>query len=247
MSIYSSTRNIDVVILCGGLGKRLRSVVSDKPKPMAQIGNRPFLDILLSYISSFGFKRFILCIGYKGKFIKDYYKNKSNSLEIFFSEEEELLGTAGAVKNAEPMIKSKTFLIMNGDSFCKVNFMDFLNFHYKKKAFCSIVLVKSEKTSEFGVIEIDDSNKIVSFKEKVKTEGKSLINAGIYLFEKDIFSMIPNGKSYSMEYDLFPSLVSKRFYGYISEADLLDIGTPEGYKRAEAMLSSLEDFLLREL
>ena len=111
--------NIDTVILAGGLGTRLKSVLNDKPKCLAPINGKPFIDILLDYCIKQGFKRFILCVGYLKEQIIEYLNNRSDC-EIIFSEEDEPLGTAGAIKNSEPFIKSDPILIMNGDSFINV-------------------------------------------------------------------------------------------------------------------------------
>lgn len=231
-------KKIDVLILCGGLGKRLKSVVSDRPKPMAEIDGHPFLDILIDYVASYGFQRFILCVGYRADIIKQYYRKKSKLVTILFSEESKPLGTAGAVKNAQKIIKSNPFLVMNGDSFCKINLHQFLNFHLSKRALLSIALVKSKKTAEFGVVKLGDSQQIIEFDEKGKAGCSNLINAGIYLFEKEVLSKIPKDKNYSLEYNLFPRM--KKCYGYITEGIFVDIGIPEEYKRAKRILQIKE-------
>ena len=97
MDFSSKANDIDVVILCGGLGTRLNPFIKNQPKAMVEIGDRPFLDILVKYISSFGHKRFILCTGHKSRYIENYYQNKKDSLEYIFSIEQKPLGTAGAV------------------------------------------------------------------------------------------------------------------------------------------------------
>ena len=113
-------KSTDVYILCGGMGKRLRSVIKNNPKPMVGIGEKPFLDIIIDYMADFGFRRFILGLGYKAEVFKRYYKNfKPKDLEIEFCEEKTPLGTGGAVKKAKKLIISRSFLVLNGDSFCK--------------------------------------------------------------------------------------------------------------------------------
>lgn len=225
--------NIDVVILCGGRGTRLQSIVSDRPKPMAEIEGRPFLDILINYIKGFGFKRFILSVCHMSDFIKSYYRDKLHSLEIIFSCENEPLGTGGAVKFAEIFICSDPFLVMNGDSFCPVDMNQFIDFHNQKDALLSMVIVESNDSKDFGQIILDDSQRIIRFEEKKKRNGKSFINAGIYLFKRDILSLIPPNIKYSLEYDLFPTLVGKKLYGFITKEKLIDIGTPERYEQAQ--------------
>lgn len=235
-------KDMDVIILCGGLGKRLQSVVSDKPKPMAEIGDRPFLDILIDYIASYGFRRFILCIGHKSDVIKKYYyQGKNSSLDILFSEEKELLGTAGAIKNAEKLILSDPFLAMNGDSFCQVELDKFVDFHIAKKALATIVLTKIEENKDCGLVVISSSGKIKSFTEKTKIDdsGSGFVNAGIYIFQRDILSLIPKDKNYSLEYNLFPAIIEKGIYGYTTRANLIDIGTPERYEKAKKYLAKI--------
>lgn len=239
MSNVIETGGIDVVILCGGLGKRLRPILNDRPKAMAEINNRPFLDILIDYISSFGFRRLILCIGYLGNAIKQYYQNKKTHFEIIFSEEKNSLGTAGAVKNAEPFIRSTPFLVMNGDSFCPLNVHKFLTFHIAKQSELSQVLVKMKKTSCNGMVKLDEASRIVEFAEK-ENKGDSFSNAGVYLFNRSILALIPPDTVYSLEHDLFPSLTQGNFYGYVTEEDFIDIGTPNGYNTAKQRLLRIE-------
>lgn len=228
-------RNIDVVILCGGKGTRLKSVISDRPKPMAEIANKPFLDIIIDYVSSYGLRRFILCVGYMKEKIKEYYAPRGDSLEIVFAEEKILLGTGGAIKNAETLIKSNPFLVMNGDSFCPLNMIDFLNFHMVKKSELTVALSKIEGNGDYGVVMIDGQNRITAFNEK-KSVKNAFINTGIYIFNRSIFSIIPSNTVYSLEYNLFPNFTSREFYGYITENEFIDIGTSERFKKAIRIL-----------
>ncbi|KPK41110.1 MAG: hypothetical protein AMJ78_06400 [Omnitrophica WOR_2 bacterium SM23_29] len=228
-----SPEKIDVLILCGGEGKRLRGIIEDRPKPMAEIRGRPFLDILIDYIASQGFRRFILCAGYKGEIVRRYYKNKHGSLNILVLKESKLLGTAGAIKNAESIIKSNPFLVMNGDSFCSLDLHKFINFHKEKKASFSMVLVNTKANKDYGVVNIDSSRRIISFSEKIKAKKGVLINSGIYLFGKRIFSVIEAGKKLSLECDIFPRIVAEGFYGYVTKGRFIDIGTPDRYERAK--------------
>lgn len=230
------TEYIDVIILCGGEGSRLRQVISDRPKPMADINGVPFLDILVAYLRQFGFRRFILCTGYMSDFIKKHYPVKDLGYEIVFSEENAPLDTGGAVKNAEKYIKSASFLIMNGDSFCPANLLKFFDFHNKKKALVSMVVVRSDNSGDYGSIILDESGSIVSFVEKAINQNNSYVNAGIYFFRKEIIDRIPPGRKFSLEHDLFPRLSYREFYGYVTEKKLLDIGTPERYEQAKRCL-----------
>lgn len=234
--MVTNLKDIDVLILCGGLGKRLRSIIYDRPKPMAEINHHPFLDFLIDYVFSYGVRKIILCTGYRSNFIKRYYANSNYARKILFSKEHSLLGTAGAIKNAQGLIKSNPFLAMNGDSICRINLNGFLDFHMSKKALVSIALTKNKNIDGVGIIELDDSQKILAFHEKVKNINLNnrFINAGIYIFNKKVFSAIPKNQNYSLEYDLFPNL--NRCYGYVAKKNLFDIGTPKSYKKAKKFL-----------
>lgn len=230
------TQDIDVVVLCGGLGTRLHGVVDDRPKPMIEINGKPFLDILIKYIAHYDFIRFILCTGYKGDFIRRYYENKNGRLKFFISEEKESLGTAGAIKNAEGFIKSDILLVVNGDSLCEIDVKDFLKFHVRKRAFISIVLTSIENPGDFGVIRLNRDQKIISYSEKVPISGNSLANAGIYFFNRKMLEEIPSGEKLSLEYDIFPRILDKGAYGYVTQKVLLDIGTPSRLEIAKDYL-----------
>ena len=229
-------KDIDVVILCGGLGKRLKSVVSDRPKPLAEIDGTAFLDILIKYVAGFGLKRFILCSGYMGDAIKKHYQQIQGRLEIIFSQEEELLGTGGAIRNAQSLIKSNSFLVLNGDSFCKLNLSDFYKFHLKKKALLSIVLSKPADDQNSGVAILDSKARIVKFNEKVKPVKGSYSSAGVYLMEQKIFQLMGKNKIFSLEHDLFSALAGKDCYGYYCKNNFIDIGTPQNLIKASDFL-----------
>ena len=235
----TNLKEIDVVILCGGLGKRLRPVVFNQPKVLAKIGERTFLDILIDNLLLYGFKNIILSVGYLKEQIRNHFDpDKNYDYTLTFSEEEEPLGTGGALKKAKPLIRSNPFMVMNGDSICKVNFRSFFDFHIEKRALLSIVLVRSNTAEDYGSVTLDGSGRITNFNEKVAGESRSenIINAGVYLMEKDIFSYMANQNRFSLEYDLFPKIVNNRCYGFLTESGFIDIGTPERYKKAINLL-----------
>lgn len=234
-SLYRKDNNlekIDVIILCGGLGTRLRPIIINKPKVLAKIGNQTFLDILINNISFYSFKNIILCIGHLKDHIKRYFDYHSGYYNIKFSDEDEPLGTGGALKNAEPLIKSDPFIVMNGDSICNIDFRKFLDFHINKKALLSMVLSKSTISKDYGNVILDESLRIINFKEKPIDSNEILINAGIYIMQKDIFFHMPDRKFFSLEYDLFPKLYGDMCFGFITDSEVIDIGTPERYRRA---------------
>jgi len=231
--IENKLRDIDVVVLCGGIGSRLAEVVNDRPKPMAEINHQPFLDILIDYFTGFGFRRFVLCAGYMSEVIQDYYDQKSSMVELIISYEHTPLGTAGSVKNAEEFIQSDPFLVTNGDSFCSVNLAEFYNFHSSRQALLSIAVVESEETADRGLVTLDSLQRIVSFEEKEQAQKQGYVNAGIYFFQKELLSSIPANIKYSLEYDLLPGLTNHRSFAFVSREELIDIGTPQRYERAK--------------
>lgn len=224
---------IDVVILCGGFGSRLAKIVNDRPKPMARINRQPFLDILIDYFAKFGLRRFVLCTGYMSEVIQEHYSQKSGPLEFVFSDEQTPLGTAGCIKNAQKFLQSDTFLVANGDSFCPVNLSEFYNFHLLRQSLMTIAVTESEKTENGGMVRFDDSQRIVGFEEKKLNCRTGYINTGIYLFQKNILSLIPENIKYSLEYDLFPKLIKHDSYAFIIRKKLIDIGTPKRYEWAK--------------
>ena len=231
---YKNKQDIDVFILCGGRGKRLKRLWRDAPKPMIKIGNRPFLEIIFDYLASFGFRRFILGTGYKADFVEDYYHNhKRPGLKILFSRESRPLDTGGAIKKARRLIKTDPFMVLNGDSFCKFNPLLMLEFHRQKKSLISILLRKVSGGKDFGEVKINNSYCIIKFNEKDSQAEKCLINAGVYIFSKDIFKLMPSQSKFSLEKDFFPKLTGKKIFGYPCQGFFIDIGTPQRYAQAE--------------
>ncbi len=231
-------KHIDVVILCGGLGKRLKNIISDRPKPMAEIEGRPFIQFLIECFSNFGVERFILCTGYKDNIIRQYFQDRYDDKEILISKEDKSLGTGGAIKHAIPIIYSNPFFVINGDSFCKLNIYDFHKFHVLKKALVSIALVKVKNAERFGYVNVDTLGSITKFHEKTGSIQQGLINAGIYLMNKDVFSYLKEYPNiFSLEHDLFPRLINKGLFGMKSDCQyFMDIGTPEGFFRAQKLI-----------
>lgn len=214
--------NIDVVILCGGKGSRLRSVVSDRPKPMAEINGHVFLDLLIEYLASFGFKRFILCAGYMGQMIEDYYKDDARVSVVI---EQDLLGTGGALKNIENKIETETVLVLNGDTYCQLDYADICAQHLKTDAALTIVLSVKHDIEDAGVVDLSEDNRLVRYREKVFCD-KGHISAGIYIMKKEYLKNIPSAEVSSLEKDIFPVNLGNAF-AYVTDKEFYDIGTPE--------------------
>jgi NDP-sugar pyrophosphorylase family protein len=231
--------NTDVLILCGGFGKRLRQAVSDRPKPMAKVNQRPFLDIVINHFRNFGLKRFILCTGYMSDCIEDYYQNrKDKDISLFISYEQSPLGTAGAIANARELIITDPFFVTNGDSFCDVDIDKMADFHSDKNS-SATVAVTDVDTSDCGKVKMDKNQKIIDFNEKNPAVKFGYVNTGIYLFSKTILSALPENKKYSLEYDVFPKL--QNCHGYVTHSRIYDIGTPQKLADAEKMIQAKTD------
>ena len=225
---------VDAVILCGGLGTRLRSLAPDKPKVLMPFGDRTFLDILMESLSVAGITRVVLSVGYlKEQIISRYEKTPG----IVFAEETSPLGTGGALKNAAKCIKSKSVLVMNGDSiFTGLDLSTFHEFHAKQKGDISIALAKPRTEKDFGVVTLTDDGRILNFAEKTDPGERGLMNGGVYFIQTHILDSIPDGPS-SIEHDLFPRFAGKSLYGFFSTGEVIDIGTPERYEHAKTVLA----------
>lgn len=223
---------LDVIILAGGLGTRLREVVSDVPKVMAPINGRPFLDISLSFLNKWDcIDRVTIAVGYMAhKIISEYQNSNNYNFKIFFSEEKELLGTGGAIKRALKYAETDNVLALNGDTYIDVNLKDFIEFHKSKNADMTIVLKEVENANRYGLVKIDDNKKVIFFREKQPASERGYINAGMYVFERRLFDSIEDGKVLSLERELLPVFLERLVYGYITDRKFIDIGVPESYK-----------------
>jgi len=233
------TQPCDVVILCGGAGTRLRDVVADRPKPMADVSGMPFLSLLIEHIASFGFRRFVLCVGHKSEVIESYFRSGCGDVSIVLSREQAPLGTGGALWNARPMIHGRTFVALNGDSFCPVDYPCCLQFHAARSASATIAVTPVRDAAEYGTVEVADQGRIASFGEKSRRE-KGLVNAGVYAFETEVLDRLTWPVPFSLERDVFPCMAANgRLSGWRTAGPLLDIGTPERYRDAQSRLIPL--------
>jgi NDP-sugar pyrophosphorylase family protein len=227
-------RNIDVVILAGGFGTRLRSVFSDRPKVLVPINGVPFLKCYLEWLRSFGAQRIILSLGHMAEMVQDFVKNENwNGLEIAANVETTPLGTGGAVRACLPLMKSETALVTNGDSVTRLDLARFTEFHQRKNARLSMVLTHQPQVSSSGLVETDANDAVISFTEKPAgaTSG-GYINAGLYLIQRAAIQEIPADKPVSIEKDVFPKFCGRGFFAMKGEFPFIDIGTPESYQRA---------------
>ena len=224
--------DITAIILVGGLGTRLQSVVSDRPKALARIGNRPFLTFLLDQLAAAKAREVVLCTGYMADQIHEALGKTYRSLKIIYSRESKPLGTGGALRRALPHFNSDPVLIMNGDSFVDADLTAYVNWFFEQRCEASLLLVKVPNTSRYGKVLLGANGCLSAFEEKGLNSGPGWINAGIYIMKKSLVASMPAAIAFSLEREFFPRLLSKRFYGYCSTGRFIDIGTPQSLHRA---------------
>ena len=224
-------------LLCGGAGTRLRPVLADRPKSMAPISGTPFLELLLESLRSQGLGDVILGTGYMGEKIENYFGDGSKfGIRIRYSKEQEPLGTAGALKLAEPLI-SDPVLVLNGDSYVDWKLVPMLELFTAKNADLVIVVQAVADVDRYGSVALDQEGRVTQFVEKGAAAGPGLINAGVYLIRKQIVRDLPADTAISLEREIFPRLLNGRVYGLISRGLFIDIGMPDDFNRAQTLLA----------
>ncbi len=229
---------IRAFVICGGQGTRIRSVLADRPKSMALVSGKPFLQLLLDRISCQGVTDVILGTGYMAEKIETYFATGSEiALQIRYSHEHEPLGTGGALKLAESLI-TDPILVLNGDSYVEWNLRQMLNLFATKDTAMVMVLQAVADVTRYGSVELDENSRITAFVEKGAYKGPGLINAGVYLLRRQIVRELPAGAKMSLEKDVFPHLIRRGVYGLVCRGLFIDIGIPEDLTRAQTLLAS---------
>lgn len=222
----------EAVILCGGKGTRLRSIVHEFPKSLAPVGTKVFLDLLVESLIEQKIKKIIFSVGYmKEKIIKRYSGLKE--IQVFFSEEEAPLGTGGAVKNSVQYVSKNFFLVINGDSYIDILYKDLIK-NIKMEKADALVLVKKNNSSrsDVGLFEISKNHKkIIGFSELNINDINKYINCGVYILNKKCFEN-EELDEFSLESYFLPKIIQKSFVTpFLSESSLYDIGTPDRYSQ----------------
>lgn len=231
----------EAIILAGGKGTRLQSVVADLPKPMAPVRNKPFLEFQLNYLQKQGVKSAVLSVGYKHESIIDHFGQNYGGLELRYAIEDQPLGTGGGIKLAAQMLQSDSAFVLNGDSIFEANLEAFSQFHSNKNTLLSITLLPLKEFDRYGTVEIDNDSRITAFKEKRPMQ-EGMISSGIYAMSNQIWSEFEFPEVFSFEKDLMEKYCgSNAFYGYVEDAYFLDIGIPEDYERAQTEFGRFEN------
>ncbi len=229
---------MDAMVLAGGKGTRLQTVVSDRPKPMAEVAGRPFVEWLLLALRAQGVRRAVLATGYKGEMVEAYFGDGARlGLEVAYAHETVPLGTGGAARHALEQVKTDHMLVLNGDSFCSFDVRHLVEAHHRARAAVTLWLVPMDDCRRYGAVDVADDGQVRSFHEKSAELGAGLINVGVYLFDRRTLEDIPTGRAVSLEHDTFPALIGHGLCATVGEGPFLDIGTPESYASAERFLA----------
>lgn len=231
---------MQAIILAGGLGTRLKSVVSDKPKVLSLVAEKPFLNYIIQYLLQQGIHHFIFSLGHLADHVVDFLNENYSNLNYQIVIEETPLGTGGGIKKAMEYVTEDNFFIINADTFFDVSLKDMMGVHLQNNADCTIALKQMNYYDRYGTVIIDEKNTIVSFKEKQFTD-HGLINGGYIIFNKSFYNMasqnLPVVFSYEKEI-LEKNVASTIIKGFISDGYFIDIGIPEDYLKAQKVFKS---------
>jgi D-glycero-alpha-D-manno-heptose 1-phosphate guanylyltransferase len=229
----------DAIVLAGGRGTRLSSVVSDRPKVLAEVLGRPVLTFLLDRLERAGIRRTILAVGYMADMVEDAIGSRHNSMEILYSKEVQPLGTGGGLQLASSLLQSSHALVFNGDSFCQLDLAGMVDVHNRQSAMGTIAVIGVPDAGRYGRVQTGPDQRIIKFEEK-QAGGSGSINAGIYLVPSSALRTIPAGQPISLEREIFPVWVEQGLFAFEAEGPFLDIGLPETYAQASHFFEELE-------
>jgi mannose-1-phosphate guanylyltransferase len=229
---------VKAMILAGGMSTRLYPLTKQVPKPLVPIAGEPNSGHLMRYLRSFGIEEVAINVHYLAdKIVERFGDGSAYGVKLTYLHEDVLLGSAGGVKQMQDFLKDDTFVVIGCDEITDMRLDALLAFHKKREAIASIGLVHSDDVTQYGVVVVDDSGRILDFQEKPArgTERSQLVNTGVYVFEPSIFERIPAGEFWDFGKNVFPDLQrdAAPFYGMeMAGAYWRDIGTPGEYRRA---------------
>lgn len=235
-----ATHQVDAVVLVGGKGTRLRPLTLSAPKPMLPTAGLPFLTHLLSRIAAAGIEHVILGTSYKpAVFEAEFGDGSALGLQIEYVTEEHPLGTGGGIANVAGKLRNDTAMVFNGDVLSGADLAQLLDFHRSNRADVTLQLVRVGDPRAFGCVPTNEEDRVVAFLEKTEDPPTDQINAGCYVFERNVIDRIPQGREVSVEREVFPALLADgdcKIYGYVDASYWRDMGTPEDFVRGSADL-----------
>ena len=231
--------DVDAIVLVGGQGTRLRPLTLSAAKPMLPTAGVPFLEHLLSRIRALGVRRVVLGTSYKAETFAEYFGDGERfGLDIRYVVEKEPLGTGGAIRNVLDQVSAPTAMIFNGDILSGVDLGSLLATHKEKSADVTLHLVKVADPRAFGSVPTDADGRVQAFLEKTDDPPTDQINAGCYVFSREVIEAIPAGRVVSVERETFPGLLAagRRVFGHVDRSYWLDLGTPAAFVQGSADL-----------
>jgi NDP-sugar pyrophosphorylase family protein len=237
-------QTLDVLILAGGLGTRLQSVLRDVPKLLAPIGDRPYVAYLLAWLRSFGARRIVLSLGYKAEAVTDYLREQENlGLDLETIIEPHPLGTAGAIRFARASLRTDPVLALNGDSCVNADLCAFIERYRAERLRASILCTGVDDAGRYGRVVVDDDRRISEFVEKDPNfHGRATVNAGAYLLSARLLDDIASGNAVSLEHDIFECEPPGTLGAFVGNFDFVDIGTPVSLVGAKPVLDRFVTF-----
>ena len=231
---------MQAIILAGGLGTRLRSVVNDLPKCMAPVAGKPFLHYVIQHLLQQGVDQFIFSVGYLSEPIEHFLAESYPSLKYQLSTEQEPLGTGGAIQLGAKKATTENVLVLNGDTLFSVDVKQILDTHLEKQAACTLSLKPMDNFDRYGVVEFNKQGIIISFKEKqFYTAG--YINGGVYALNVKQFLQEGLPGKFSFEKDYLEKKVNEnKFYGIVQDKYFIDIGIPADYEKAQREFANMK-------
>ncbi|MEW6436071.1 MAG: sugar phosphate nucleotidyltransferase [Pseudomonadota bacterium] len=225
----------DLVILCGGKGSRLKSVISDVPKPMAPVAGHPFLEILLSYFCDLGFENAILSIGHMASVISDHFGDKFRRLNLHYCVDPEPLGTGGAARAAAKLCKTETVLVCNGDTFVEFDLQQAMPLWERTRS-PIVFALRVPDAERYGRIHIDENSEAHFIGRGHPGEG--FISSGVCLTPRALFLSDDTPIPFSFEDFLFDSQRRGKIFAIEAGGRFIDIGIPEDYHAAQHLFQS---------
>jgi mannose-1-phosphate guanylyltransferase len=224
------------VVLIGGKGTRLRPITYAVPKAMVPLGNRPYIRYLVDSMREAGLDGAVFSMGYLPDPIREYFSGQDlGGFSLEYAVEDSPLGTAGGIKNVEDHLEDGPFVATNGDVLTSLDLREVVEAHRDSGALATITLTSVEDPTAYGLVEVDHELRVRRFVEKpgIDEVHTSLINAGVYVLEREVLNMIPRGREVSIEREIFPELQAMgKLRAYVSSAYWKDIGTPRSYLAA---------------
>jgi NDP-sugar pyrophosphorylase family protein len=234
----NTLNHTSAIVLAGGLGTRLRSVVADRPKALAEVCGRPFLAHLLDQLEQAGICHVVLCVGHRAEQIQETFGGAYRGIRLAYSVEQSLQGTGGAIRDALPQTASDPVFALNGDSYCQADFAALWNWRRERNAPAAMLLRWVDDPARYGRVDIDPQGTVKAFAEKSDEAPPGWINAGVYVLSRAVIEAIPSGRPVSIEREVFPKWVGKGLVGCPQGGRFIDIGTPESYAEAEEFFAA---------